>query len=200
MGDSAMNLIEDINSFVEGKISAKGLCEKVTSNPEAEDNFEGFYSKPYTNDGSLYLYIISQNYDNPATSVNLQDVLTKFLDWKGVSYAQDNSTLQEYELILKAMPSWLNPPESYVKKMQAKISGNNAKKSRGIVKDAIAQDFIFLGKPPKWLQSPTWLFEGERPLIFVGQLSLNGLKHDTSQLYVFIDPEDDTTRSIVQTA
>lgn len=195
-----MDLIEDVKSFVEGKLSAKGLYEKVTSNPDAEEFFEGFSSKPYTNDGSLYLYILSQNYDNPATSVNLQDVLPKFLDWKGVSYSQDHSALQEYELILKAMPSWLNPPEFYIKRMQDKISGNDDRKSRDIVKDAIKQDFKFLNKTPKWLQSPTWLFDGEMPLIFVGQLSLDGLKHDTSQLYVFINPEDDTTRSIVQTA
>ncbi|MDJ0276732.1 hypothetical protein QLH51_07990 [Sphingomonas sp. 2R-10] len=195
-----MDLIEDIKSFVEGRMSAKELYEKAASNPDAEDLFEGFSAKPYTNDGSLYLYIISQNYDKPDTNVNLQDVLPKFLDWKGVSYSGDNSALQEYELILKAMPSWLNPPEFYIKKLQDKIQGNDAKQARSIIKDEIKRDFLYLGKPPKWLQSPSWIFNGEKPMIFVGQLSLDALKHDTSQLYVFINLEDDTTRSIVQTA
>ncbi|MGW8192416.1 hypothetical protein [Sphingomonas hankookensis] len=195
-----MDPIEDIESFVEGRMSAKNLYERIISDTDAKDLFEGFFVKPYTNDGSLYLYIVSQNYDDPATSVNLQDVLPKFLDWKGISYSRNNSALQEYELILKAMPSWLNPPESYMRKLQDKIRGRDAEQARIIVKEEIRQDFICLGKPPKWLQSPAWIFAGERPLIFVGQLGLDALKHDRSQLYVFIDPEDDTTRSIVQKA
>lgn len=195
-----MSLIEDIKSFVEGRTSAKNLYEKVKSSPESESFFDGFFSKPYTNDGSLYLYIISQNYDNPATSVNLQDVMAKFLDFKGIPYSQDDSALREYELILKSSPDWLSLPEFYIEKIKDDIKGADTKQARSIVKDVIKRDFVSLGKPPKWLQSPEWQFDDNQPMIFVGQLSLDKLKHDTSQIYIFINSKNEKVHSVIQTA
>jgi len=195
-----MNAIEDIKSFVEGRISAKSLYEKVVSNSEYEKIFEEFSAKPYTNDGSLYLYIIGQNYKNPATTVNLQDALAKFLEWKGVSYHQDKSALQVYEIILKSSPAWVSLPEFYIDKVKNLISDVDEKKAHAVVKMEIKKDFVSLGKPPKWLQSPDWPFDGQNPMVFVGQLGLDNLKHDISYIYIFINPKNDKVCSIIQTA
>ncbi len=57
-----------------------------------------------------------------------------------------------------------------------------------------------LGKPRRWLQSPKWLCQDGRPLVFVGQLDVGGLHHDDAQVYVFHDAQDGRYRTVEQCA
>ena len=126
--------------------------------------------------------------------------MAKFLDFKGTPYSQDNSALREYELILKSSPDWLSLPEFYIEKIKDDIKGAGTKQARSIVKDVIKRDFVSVRKPPKWLQPPEWQFDDKQPITFVGQLSLDKLKHDTSQIYIFINSKNEKVHSVIQTA
>lgn len=51
-----------------------------------------------------------------------------------------------------------------------------------------------------WLQSPSWPFDGDAPLLFVGQLDASGLAHDTAQIYVFFNERDRNIQTLMQVA
>jgi hypothetical protein len=48
-----------------------------------------------------------------------------------------------------------------------------------------------MDKPPKWIQSPDWPTRNGKPLVFVGQLSVDApeLFHDKGAAYVFYNPD-----------
>jgi len=51
---------------------------------------------------------------------------------------------------------------------------------------------------PKWLQGARWIFIDEEPLLFVGQLDITEMRHDTSRLYVFLDEKTGIYHTIEQ--
>lgn len=57
----------------------------------------------------------------------------------------------------------------------------------------------YLKKKPKWLQDSCWLNDDEgNPLIFVGQLDISPMRHDTAYVYVFYDRNKDQYITIEQ--
>ncbi|NDV97262.1 hypothetical protein D0T84_20490 [Dysgonomonas sp. 521] len=55
-----------------------------------------------------------------------------------------------------------------------------------------------LKKKPKWLQEPDWPFDEGEPLLFVGQLDISPMRHDTSYVYVFYNKKKETYLTIEQ--
>ena len=52
-------------------------------------------------------------------------------------------------------------------------------------KKIIKEYFICMDKYPKWLQEPDWPIVDNIPAMFLGQLDISKLKHDTTYLYIF---------------
>jgi hypothetical protein len=61
--------------------------------------------------------------------------------------------------------------------------------------------FRSLSGVPHWLQEPEWQFNEGRPMIFVGQVDIgkgSGLFHDDAAIFVFFDPVEGETKTVIQ--
>jgi hypothetical protein len=77
--------------------------------------------------------------------------------------------------------------------------GPSGKDLKVFVGEAITRRFRCIKKRPVWLQSPDWQYDDDRePMIFAGQIELDGLYHDTSTLYVFVDPRSMRVKHVIQ--
>ncbi|MTK64649.1 MAG: hypothetical protein F8N15_09025 [Methanobacterium sp.] len=185
-----MTGIDLIVAYVEGKLSSDDFEIYLNSNKELEDLLsEDIKILPYTRDGSIYLYLQLIDMHSPGGRLNSQEALSKFLDAKGVQYSTNSMPKKIFSIIMKAQPKWLDIPDFYINNIippDLKVSQDALV---SYAKYKIDENFIFLKKPPKWLQSPQWMFRNGRPLKFVGQIDIGGIRHDEAQLYVFYDDE-----------
>ena len=53
-------------------------------------------------------------------------------------------------------------------------------------------------EPPKWLQEPEWPLADDVPMVFVGQVDIRGLGHDTGQAYLFFDAQQQRFHTVSQ--
>ena len=65
-------------------------------------------------------------------------------------------------------------------------------------KKIIKEHFICMDKHPKWLQEPDWPIVDNIPAMFLGQLDISKLKHDTTYLYIFWDKKSDRYTEVIQ--
>jgi hypothetical protein len=200
--NSRMTPTEKIVEYLEGRMPLSDFYAQVLHDEALQTFLEQDASiPPYTNPGNLFLYIMDEDVSEPATDINLRDALSKLLTALGVEHQTDTSSLKNYGLVLDASPAWLSLPESYIKTLIAGFETLGGKREKlAFAKDKIAKDFRYLKKPPKWLQSPSWPFDGEAPLVFVGQLDASDLAHDTAQIYVFFNPRDRGVQTLMQVA
>ena len=71
------------------------------------------------------------------------------------------------------------------------------------VKDNLSEWFKCVGSPPEWIQAPEWQFSQGKPMVFVGQVSVSagtGYFHDEARFYLFWNPENGETKSVIQVA
>ena len=197
-----MNPFEKLKSYVEGGTTLATFYQDVLKGEELQSFLQEATSvPPYTKDGDLFLYSMNLDVGEPASDLNLKDALSKRLNQLGVDHKIDTSAAKGYELFLSISPLWLSLPEFYIRNLKKELESSKIPKERkAAAKTSIEKDFRYLKKPPRWVQSPTWLFAGERPLIFVGQLDLSHLMHDTGQLYVFYDQANDSYQTVSQVA
>ena len=203
-----MTALEMIIAFVEGRVSAAELQDalyQTTSDLGRELEAlltEDLRIPPYTNSGTLYLRLISGDLRKVGAQVNARAMLGRFLDLKGVKHASDDRSDQLHSTLLSAQPRWVDVTADldFNARLQA-VAGELAGPAlRTWIKQEIQARYRCLGKPPRWLQSPKWLHDKGRPLVFVGQLDVGGLHHDDAQLYVFHDAQDGSYRTVVQCA
>jgi len=50
------------------------------------------------------------------------------------------------------------------------------------------------------LQSPQWVYKKEEPLLFVTQVDITEIRHDTTQLFIFLDDENNKFHLVEQSA
>lgn len=197
-----MSPADTIKSYLSGQTSLQELYEITTSNPEMEKFLEqDVVVAPYTNSGTLFTYLIGIDPSDPLITINAKDALSRMLTELNIEHHVDSSEQKSFELLLDASPTWAYLPNDYLDKLQdevASVRGKQEKLKRA--KARIAADFKYLKKPPRWIQSPAWPFSGNKPLVFVGQLDLADLMHDTGQVYVFYDQEESSYRTIAQVA
>ena len=193
---------EKIVEYLEGRLPLSDFYAQVLHDEALQAFLEQDASlPPYIRQDNLFLYIMDQDVSKPATDINLRDALSKLLTAHGVEHRVDTSSLKNYELVLDASPAWLSPPEAYTKTLVAGFETLGGKKEKlAFAKDKIAKDFRYLKNPPRWLQSPSWPFDGDAPLLFVGQLDASGLAHDTAQIYVFFNERDRRFQTLMQVA
>jgi len=193
---------EKIVEYLEGRLPLSEFYAQVQHDEALQAFLEQEASlPPYIKQGNLFLYIMDQDVSKPATDVNQRDALSKLLTAFAVEHQVDTSSVRNYELVLDASPAWLSPPEAYIKTLIASFETLGGKREKlTFAKDKIAKDFRYLKKPPKWLQSPSWPFDGDAPLLFVGQIDASGLAHDTAQIYVFFNELDCSIETMMQVA
>lgn len=191
-----------IVEYLEGRVPLSDFYAQVLHDEALQAFLEQDASiPPYTNAGNLFLFIMDENVSHPGIDISLRDALSKLLTTLGVEHEVDTSSRKNYGLVLDASPAWLSPPESYVAALIAGFETLDGKPEKlAFAKDRIAKDFRYLKRPPKWLQSPSWPFDGDTPLLFVGQLDASGLAHDMAQIYVFFNERDRGIQTLMQVA
>jgi hypothetical protein len=197
-----MQPVDQIKSYLDGKTKIAAFYDAVTKDKQLQAYIEQATDiPPYTNDGDLLLYILNQNPAAVASDINIKDALAKFLKVMGVEHQVDQTSLDRYELVLDATPAWLSLPDSYIDILLENIPTTLGRTARvKAIKNKISDEFRYLKKPPKWLQEPAWMFAGDRPLIFIGQLDLGDLLHDDAQVYVFFDNSNQAFLTVKQCA
>ncbi|WP_435004987.1 hypothetical protein [Xanthomonas arboricola] len=184
----AMMVEATIKAFVEASISAEEFERKIQSYASFERLLKNEVQLPaYMQEADLYTHLISQDYSRIGSVYNVQKLLCSFLKKHEVAHVCSEKYGELLELTLKVQPKWLDLPSWY---FSLAIEGQGDSKGKELVrilKDKIAQDFRFLKSAPKWLQGPDWPIVEGRPLVFVGQIDIGSLRHDTAQLYIFYD-------------
>ena len=188
-----------IVQFVERKISANEFLEKLYNDAELETTLsEQLKTPPYSDIDNVYLYLLENDLQTPAGMSNSLGVLERFLIQKEIPFEKNVDAEKIYDIVYKAQPKWLDLPDWYLKKYLLTAKGKSDKDLLVFLKERIKQDFRCLKNPPKWLQSPKWIFENEKPLIFVNQIEITPLRHDTSHLYIFYDDKEDKFHFVEQ--
>ncbi len=193
--------LDFILEFLSGKIGAKEFEERLYASETIEEYLSDDPNLPHDSyiQGDNYLFLISQNYNNPGGVVNAQGALEQFLDRKGIKYKSSDIHHKLYNLILKSQPKWLDIDSMYIsEKYFSKIIDLNSKEASKELKAMILSDFKYIKSPPKWLQSPDWPIVNDVPLIFMGQLKIEKYFHDEAAIYVFYDANNGKTETIIQ--
>ncbi|MCL2152417.1 MAG: hypothetical protein FWH57_05580 [Oscillospiraceae bacterium] len=194
--------LDIIVQFVERKIPTEEFIEKLYNNEELERVLsENIVLSPFTYLGeTAYLYLLNQDLNTPGGLLNSLSALEEFLQKKHIAFTKNNEASKLYSLLLKVQPNWIDIPNWYMKKLQEISDDKKGKDLESFLKEKIRQDFRYSKKPPKWLQSAQWLYRKEIPLLFVGQMDITEIRHDTAQLYIFYDEINNEFHFIEQTA
>ena len=179
---------------MEEKLSTEELEMELFSNQELISLLENTKAKPYMNSNSTYEYLISQDLTSLDSKLNLMDIFREILDYKHIPYSSNSTTEKNFDLILEAIPNWIPADMSYLNSLYDKYKPKTATTFKKIIKE----HFICMNKYPKWLQEPDWPIVDNIPAMFLGQLDITKLKHDTTYLYIFWDKKSDRYIEIIQ--
>lgn len=182
-----IKLFDLIVNFVERKMSPEEFLESLKYNEDLKELLSGETRITKYITGDLYLYLMNQKLNMPSGLLNALEALEYFLGNNGVNFKKNDEAEQLHSLMLDIQPNWTDISNEYFQKILEKANDRKGADLKKFLKEEIKKDFRCMKKPPRWLQSPQWLFEDDRPLIFVGQIDISDIRHDTSQLYVFLD-------------
>jgi hypothetical protein len=178
-----------ISAFVEGKMlpdefeqylySDKGLENELSNNDDAITH----YAKEY----ELFYFIMQKNFKSCTDLWDINDALSIFLRSKGINVTPTNLYEKQVKILLKIQPSWLDVSGDYFSFLLNKHAEKDGKNLEAAIKNDIKESFKYLSKPPKWLQSPKWPIHNHAPLLFIGQIDISNMRHDTSYVYIFYD-------------
>ncbi|MFB2586727.1 hypothetical protein [Herbiconiux liukaitaii] len=126
------------------------------------------------------------------------ELLLAYLRSQGVTdpraEAADKRVQADYNALVQAQPSWLSIDNHPLgAEVLSSTAGLPAEQRTDAIRRAIEERFRSLDQTPRWIQSPEWPIVDGRPLIFVGALDISKIRHDVTDLYVFID---DTGRTV----
>ncbi len=188
-----------IKDFLSEKITIESFFEHIYSNEDLQAELEKEVNiKPFTNSGSLFLFLMEIDISNYGCIWDAKDALSKFLEKRGVEFEVRNTEAKLYELISGCTPRWLEPPVNYLKSFVEKNESLDKKELKALVKDKINEDFICLKGKPKWIQAPNWPIEDDQPLVYVGELDMTSISHDTTKVFVFFNKKKNSFTNILQ--
>jgi hypothetical protein len=195
-----MEKLSLIKGFVEDHVSIAQFCEALHNDPSFEVFFENSTPiPPYTSAGyGIYLYLLERNFKSINEIIDMKDLLSKFLNYKGIEHNPDTSILNKYGSILKAQPKWLDLPPDYIGFLLKEAGNIDGKELVNWLKNIITERFIYISGPPRWLQSPNWPIENNTPLIYIGQLDISKVSHDTCNLYMFYNSAKKEFKQVIQ--
>jgi len=181
--------LDIIVQFVEGKIEIEEFRKHLEKNEGLVKVLQS--GTGYSTLGNLYECITRKgvnDIDSLIGLVNVLGFLEFFLKDKGISFDPifKKKLISLRDLIHDIQPSWLDLPGWYMDKMLKQSEDKSKSELKASLKAQILEDFKFT-KKPRWIQSPNWLFVNERPLFFIGQIDISNVRHDSSQLYIFLD-------------
>jgi hypothetical protein len=133
--------------------------------------------------------------------VNSEGIIEDFLQKAEVSFRPVKRFGSRYSLILKAVPEYLDPPLEFMTEKVIPVDSDLSDiQKKKLIKERLKEYFKYVDKPPKWIQSPEWPIRDGKPLVFVGQLSMDAseLFHDKGAAYLFYDPDNGGFETVAQ--
>lgn len=120
------------------------------------------------------------------------ELLLSYLQSQGVTDPRVEAAYERVQsdcnALAEAEPSWLSIDNHPLgAEILASTSGLPAVQRTDAIRREIEERFRSLDQAPRWIQSPAWPIMDGRPLIFVGALDISKIRHDVTDLYVFID-------------
>ncbi|EDF8720439.1 hypothetical protein GCB14_22485, partial [Salmonella enterica] len=92
-----MDAIEVIKAYLSGEISSALFQNELFHNNEIEKILsENIKIPPYTNSGSVFLYLIENDILSPSGELNCKDLLSKFLSIKDINFVFDDAHKENY--------------------------------------------------------------------------------------------------------
>ncbi|MCQ9427423.1 hypothetical protein NRB16_28315 [Pseudomonas sp. LJDD11] len=194
-----MTPLEIIKAFVESLMTPDEFENQLRDNPALSAVLqEGFSLPNYVEEPDLYTFAIGQDYSNVESIFNTQVLLSSFLQSRAVEHERSTRYEDLFNLLLKVQPKWLSLSSGYLSSLLEMAPSQKPKELQAWLKDKIKDEFRYLKTSPKWLQAPAWPIENGKPLVFVGQLDVSDLSHDTSQAYVFFNAAANTFHTFKQ--
>ena len=195
-----MNTLQLIKSFVEGSCEPSEFFEKLTTQKEIENFLSSETDIPsYASEGNDYLYLIGLDFSDFGDISSAQEILSFILKQKNIEHRVDEKYAKIYKALLKTEPKWINIKINHYKELILEYQTNGTKGIEKYIKNNITPNYKYINNPPHWLQSPNWPLSNGTPLVFVGQIDISKINHDTAQLYIFFDAKENVFKSIKQT-
>ena len=194
---------QPIFDFVTDKIGAIDFFEKnLYQNDKLQGELEmAKEALPFANGDTLLMFLLQGNPQNLEFLVDAKDALRSFLIAQGIEVS-DHSIRRDLRLlnvIGSVQPKWLDIEASYFQP-EIDFCGDDIALLKRSIKEKINGEFLYLKKPPSWLQSPKWPIRNGKPLVFVGELDMSDATHDTSRAFIFFEKLTNSFEVISQTA
>jgi hypothetical protein len=187
--------------FVEGRLETTGFEMRLYRDGELERLLSEQKAPRYAHTGhTLYHYLIALDYRDPGDVLAAQGALGEFLQTQGLPYVASGRPREMFDLVLSAQPKWLDVDASLVQGLLASAPPFDKKSELKLwLRARLLEMFRYVKKPPAWLQSPNWPIGKKGPLVFLGQLAVEGYLHDRAAAYVFHDPASNECVTVLQT-
>lgn len=196
-----METLKILQSFVLGQLAVEDFERLLLSSETVKQCLEDHESLlPYADANGLYLYLISSNLSSPGGLLNAKDAVSRFLLSKGIEAPVPVTAAAELKLKIAVLPKWVSMPDALFEAILKKGAPRTGKALESWLRQEVKSRFVCLGKPPRWLQAPDWQFDEIGPMIFVGQLDVTALRHDTCWAYVFLSQVNGKYKVIEQSA
>jgi hypothetical protein len=187
--------------FVEGLLEPEAFARRLYEDAGLEEALSDQQAPKYAHTGhTLYHYLIALNYCLPGDVLTAQGALAEFLKRMNVLVTPSKGPSELFDLVLSAQPRWLNVDAAVLQNILAEIpSLENRGELRKWLRARMLERYRYVKKPPVWLQAPNWPLGKNGPLVFLGQISVEGYFHDAAAAYVFHDPELNQCTTVLQT-
>lgn len=199
-----MEAITILKKFAEGTITDQELERQLQENPQIEACLSDpslDWHTTYLQHTTPYLYLAEMNIQTLTGRYEAQAMIQLFLEKSGIKCVDYKKYREDYELIHRAQPKYIDAPAAFIEKhILPKKSEHSKTAQQQLVKERFAALFRFHSKPPKWIQNPAWPIVNEKPLFYLGELPIKkcNLYHDDGCIYIFTDPDTGSMTTIQQ--
>ena len=193
-----------LKNFVEGKIDIKSFEKELYENNSLKTLLEDRslnWAETYLKNTNPYLYLLELNYNDAGDRLNAHGTVELFLKNIGIEFNVNKQFSDEYDLILNAMPKYLDIDMEFIQKYIFPKDKNISKKEiKEYMKLKFREYFKYHNKPPQWIQNPEWIIKNDIPLFFLGQKEIKDceLFHDNGAIYIFIDVKTKEIETVIQ--
>lgn len=188
-------------NFVEGRLDGPAL-DAALATEETKSMLSVFEDARYPHTTNHFRRLHNgQDRTTLGGLVNSEGIIEDFLRKADVDFQAAKRFRNAYSLILQSLPDYLDPPLEFIIEniipLETDLTDSQKKK---LIRERLKENFKYTSKPPKWLQNPEWPIRAGKPLIFVGQITLDAsaLFHDNGMAYVFYDPTTGDFETIAQ--
>jgi hypothetical protein len=195
--------LKTVLAFVEGRLDPTDFQRALQTDPSIEGLLKDDPDLPGRSyvGISVFHFLLELDLASPGDVLNAQGALSQWLTRHSVAHSRSSDAENLHGTILGAQPAWLDVDPKWIQEeLIAKSGGLTGNRLKKWLRERLLERFRYVGKPPRWLQSPSWPIGPEGPFVFLGQLEVRGYFHDHAVVYVFHDPASGEYKSIVQIA